>query len=166
MTVLRYPRSALIGDLVRGSIGIAVASAPLILAEPSAWMTWVLGAALALFAAFIVAAACRARRCFGLGPSGICVLPSGAAVSWQGLDCMRLGYFSTRRDGRDGWMELRLDGDGARLSVDSRLEGFEQVLSRAARAAEERGLHLSAATRRNLEAVGIKGMGSAGNERP
>ena len=61
-----------------------------------------------------------------------------------------LDYFSTRRDGRGGWMQLRLRAGGASVRLDSGLAGFEQILERAVGAAEGRRLELSATTAANL----------------
>jgi serine protease inhibitor len=53
-------------------------------------------------------------------------------------------------------MQLWLGAGRARLSLDSRLDGFDQVVRQAAIAAAERGLELSDATAANLQALGIR----------
>ena len=69
---------------------------------------------------------------------------------------MKLSYFSTKRDRSDGWMQLSLGSTGSRtLRVDSALEGFYDIVERAARAAETAGLPLSVATLANLRSMGI-----------
>jgi hypothetical protein len=66
---------------------------------------------------------------------------------------LRLDYYSTRRDGEGGWMQLRL-GDARRtIRIDSGLEGFAELVGEAARAAARRDLALDAATLANLEAL-------------
>jgi hypothetical protein len=69
---------------------------------------------------------------------------------------MKLAYYSTRRDRKSGWMQLQLGAGRARMSLDSRLDGFEQVARQAADIASERGLALSDATAANLQALGIR----------
>jgi hypothetical protein len=69
---------------------------------------------------------------------------------------MRLAYYSTRRDRREGWMQLDLRSGWSRLMIDSRIEGFTELVMASAKAAERRGLALDAATSVNLEALGIK----------
>ena len=78
-----------------------------------------------------------------------------STIQWAELDQMRLAYYSTRRDRRSGWMQLDLGAGGAKVRLDSRIEGFDQVVRRAAAVASERGLALSEATWANLQALGI-----------
>ena len=69
---------------------------------------------------------------------------------------LKLSYFSTKRDRSDGWMQLAVRSAGGRaVKVDSSLEGFYDIVERAARAAETTGLQLSLATRANLRSMGI-----------
>ena len=69
---------------------------------------------------------------------------------------MKLGYYSTRRDRKSGWMQLELGAGRARLSLDSRLDGFDRLVRFATAAAAERELELSEATAANLSALGIR----------
>jgi HEAT repeat protein len=69
---------------------------------------------------------------------------------------MKLAYYSTRRDRKSGWMQLELGAGRARLSLDSRLDGFDRLVRYAAIAAAERGLQPSEATAANLQAMGIR----------
>ena len=61
------------------------------------------------------------------------------------LDRMKLGYYSTRRDRRAGWMQLELGAGGVRIKLDSRLDGFDELVrarrdaSRPTRPRSERG---------------------------
>ena len=64
---------------------------------------------------------------------------------------MKLAYYSTRRDRRAGWMQLQLVASGIKVSLDSRIAGFDQVVRRAADAATARGIELNEATVANLE---------------
>ena len=52
---------------------------------------------------------------------------------------MKLAYYSTRRDRRDGWMQLDLRSGWSSVRLDSRIEGFAELVERAARAADDRG---------------------------
>ena len=82
--------------------------------------------------------------------------PAGAVVEWNRLDRLKLSYFSTKRDRSDGWMQLTLGSAGGRtLKIDSSLDGFHDIVERAADAAGQTGLTMSEATRANLRAMGI-----------
>jgi hypothetical protein len=78
-----------------------------------------------------------------------------ASIDWEKLDRMKLGYYSTRRDRRDGWMQLELRSGRASIQLDSRIEGFGELAEKSARAAERRGLPLDAATLANLAVLGV-----------
>jgi len=152
---LRYRRGPLCADLARAGAGAACTGAPLALATTPAWLTVTLAVLLALFAAHLAATVRRARVRIEIDERGLRLLPAGTRIAWDQLDALHLDYYSTRRDGRGGWMQLRLRAGGARLRVDSSLCGFEHLLARALFAARERGLELSPATRAN--AAGLHG---------
>lgn len=154
---LRYPASVLLGDVLRALSGMLAAAIPLALAHPPRWLAVMLLALLVLCVLYLFASLRRARCCYLLDESGIAVAPGGAAINWSALDMLRLDYYSTRRDGRAGWFELRLRSGGRALRLDSRLPGFETVLARALHAAEQRALVLAPATLANLHAMGLRG---------
>ena len=57
------------------------------------------------------------------------------------LDRLKLSYFSTKRDRSDGWMQLSVGSTGGRMvKVNSSLDGFHDIVERAARAAEAGGV--------------------------
>jgi hypothetical protein len=80
--------------------------------------------------------------------------PRGATLRWSGLRRMRLRYYSTRRDGSKGWMQMKLTGEDATLRIDSGLDGFAALARRAAAEATKRGLELPPATQANLTVLG------------
>ena len=101
--------------------------------------------------------ALRQRTRYVLGPDTLCADgPAGSMVEWNRLDRLKLSYFSTKRDRSGGWMQLAVGSAGGRtVKVDSALEGFYDIVERAAQAAETNGLELSVATRANLRSMGI-----------
>lgn len=155
--LLRYPGSVLLGDVLRALAGMLAAVIPLVLVHPPRWLAVILLALLVLSVLYLFVSLRRARCCYLLDESGIAVAPGGAAITWSTLDMLRLDYYSTRRDGRAGWFELRLRSGGRVLRLDSRLPGFEAVLARALCAAEQRDLVLVPATLANLHALGLRG---------
>ena len=157
MTRFVYPTSAMLGDYVRAAAGLVPTAAIIAMTPVGMAGGVVLGGFSLLFAVFGIRTALRhatrlemtgeALRAFGLLP---------ASISWRELDRMKLAYYSTRRDRRSGWMQLELRGGRSRVCVDSRIEGFAELVKASARAAETRGLALDAATLVNLEALGVK----------
>ena len=154
---LRYPRQTLWADYIRAGIGAVLCGLPLLLVEVNRWVELILGAGFILFGAFFVRTALRQRTRYVLGPDTLCADgPAGTLVEWSRLDRMKLSYFSTKRDRSDGWMQLTVGSAGGRtVKVDSALDGFYDIVERAARAAEAGRLELSQATRVNLHSMGI-----------
>lgn len=154
---LRYPRQTLWADYIRGAAGVMLCGAPLLALDVNRWLALVLGAGFALFAAFLVRTALRQRTRYILTSDTLCADgPAGALVEWNRLDRMRLSYYSTKRDRSSGWMQLSIGSDGGgSVKVDSSLDGFYDIVERAARAAETIGLELSPATRANLRSMGL-----------
>lgn len=154
---LRYPRRTLWADYVRAAIGVVLCGTPLLLLEVDPWVAFFLAGGFLLFALFLVRTALRHRTRYLLAPDSLCADgPAGTLVEWARLDRLKLSYYSTKRDRADGWMQLSIGSAGGRVvKVDSSLEGFHDIVERAARAAEAGGVSLSESTRVNLRAMGI-----------
>jgi hypothetical protein len=157
MTRHAYPNSAMVGDYVRAAAGFVPATTILALAAAGPVATGLLAGLAALFALFGLRTALRhATRIeatqTGLMSSG----PVSATIPWAELDRMKLAYYTTRRDRHDGWMQLELRAGGSIIRLDSRIEGFNELVERSALAAAARGLELSGATAANLNALGIR----------
>jgi hypothetical protein len=154
---LRYPRQTLWADYIRAGIGTALCGLPLLLIDVNRWVALILCGGFLLFGAFFVRTALRQRTRYVLAPDTLCADgPAGTLVEWNRLDRMKLSYFSTKRDRSDGWMQLAVRSTGGRIvKVDSALDGFYDIVERAARAAEAAHLELSVATRTNLRSMGI-----------
>jgi len=162
VSVLRYPAATVAADVCAGTAGMALCALPLSAAAPPGWLVLVLATCLALFAVFTLESCARLRRRYRVDADGLLVEPGATALRWDDLEALELRYYSTRRDGRGGWLQLRLRAAGQGLRLDSRLEDFDRVLERALGAAARRELALPAATRANLRALGVAPAPSAG----
>lgn len=161
MTRHAYPPSALLGDYLRALAGFLPAIAVLALAPVGAIGATVLGGLAALFGVFGVRTALR--HCTRVELTEAALRAWGVArecIPWNNLDRMKLSYYSTRRDGRGGWMQLELRAGSSILRVDSRIEGFSELVSASMAAAKTRGLSLDPATLANLEALSVDLRGS------
>jgi hypothetical protein len=151
-----YPASAMVGDYLRAAAGLVPVGILFATLPVGGVAAGILGSFAAIFGAFGLRTALRhgtsvemtetELRARGLWRS---------TIHWDELDQMRLAYYSTRRDRRSGWMQLDLRAGGARARLDSRIDGFDQVVRRAAEVATARGLALNEATWSNLQALGI-----------
>ncbi|WP_180282040.1 hypothetical protein [Azospirillum oleiclasticum] len=154
--VLRYPRTALLGDYARAGAGLAITALPLTLLEVNRWIALPLAAAALLFALFALRTAQRQASRLELDGRGATMHgPLGARLAWTDLRGIDLRYYSTKRDRSDGWMQLTLRGDGRRLRADSTLDGFDRLVEAAAAAAVRNGVALAPVTVDNLLAMGI-----------
>jgi hypothetical protein len=156
MSYHAYPTSALVGDYARSAAGFVPSALILALAPLGTVAAIVLGAFATLFAAFGIRTALRHNTRLELSGAGLTAAgPLPVEIRWAALDRMKLAFYSTRRDSRDGWMQLELRSGWRSLRLDSRIEGFRELVACAARAAVARGLPLGDTTRANLAALGI-----------
>jgi len=165
----RYPVAGLVGDYGRGLAGLLLTGTPLVLLSVTVWVAVPLGLAGTLFSAFLLRTAVRQRTVLhhdeagltAIGPLGRIGLVepfSGLGtrrVVWRDLHGLRLHYYTTRRDGTDGWMVLILKAPGTAIRIDSGLPAFDDILQQAVAAAQARELRLGVATEQNLQALGF-----------
>lgn len=153
MSRLAYSRASVVADVLRAGAGVLLTGTPLVAADPARWLAVLLGALLVLFTAYLWHTLSRLRQRFDLQDEALHVVPGNITITWSDLDEMHLDYFSTRRDGRAGWMQLRLRAGDQSVRVDSGLMQFQSLLERAVRAARERELELTPTTAANLAEV-------------
>jgi len=152
-----YPASAMAGDYMRAAAGLAPTLFILATVSLGDVTTAVIGGFAAIFAAFAIRTALRHGTSLEMDENGLRAAGlRRTVIPWGGLDRVKLAYYSTRRDRKSGWMQLQLRAGRSRLSLDSRLDGFDQLARQAARVAAERGVALSDATAANLQALGIR----------
>lgn len=156
MSEYRYTTAALRGDLIRAGIGFVLCATPIALVSLETWLALLLATAAGLFVLFGVRTGLRRSVRVAIDEAGITATGmTSARLSWDDLQRFKLSYFSTRRDRSNGWMQLNLRGPSGRLSVDSNLEGFEDVCARAFHAATDNDVELSSASLRNLAELGL-----------
>ncbi len=154
---LRYPRQTLWADYIRAAAGAGLCAGPVVALDVNRWLELVFGAGFLLFGTFFVRTALRQRTRYILSAETLCADgPAGALVEWNRLDRLKLSYYSTKRDRSGGWMQLAVGSAGSgTVRIDSALDGFYDIVERAAQAAQANGLELSPATRANLRSMGI-----------
>lgn len=150
----RYTGRALRGDYAKAGIGLAITVPPLAIAEPGPVAMAVLGTLALLFAYLGIRNLRRQASRFLLSEAGLRRGRDG--IAWRELERLRLRHFGSRKGAPgSGWMELRLAAGGARITVDSELDGFLAIARAAHGAALDRRLVLDAATRANFRALGL-----------
>jgi len=163
MSELRYPAASLRGDYVRAGLGVTLSLAPAVAVPLASPVNYLLLPAALLFMVFGLRTWQRQQSRVVIDRQGISLFRTGqVSLAWQGVRSVRLSYFSTRADRREGWMQLTLTGDDPQQSqglrkirIDSSLDGFEQVARCAAATVRMNDLAVNTATRANFEALGI-----------
>ncbi len=156
MSTHHYSSAALRDDYLRAGLGFALTSGLGALARGEPIALGVLGGCALLFLAFGLRAWRRQSTAIELSDEGIST-SGGRCVTlrWRQLTAVKLRYYTTKRDRTGGWMQLRLSARGRRLSIESTLDGFVEVVRRSAREAVANHLPLDTATCSNLIALGV-----------
>ena len=164
MQVYRYPASTLSGDYLRGGVGLVVAVGVLSSQPDSTAVTMVFALLGLFFSFFLLRTFQRQVTKVALSEEEIARADFWTrAITWAGLERVKLRYFGTRRERRmdgdgmpaGGFMQLTLKGDGRSMTFESNLEGFEMIAWRAARAARENGVSIDPTSAGNLLAIGV-----------
>ena len=157
IAVYRYARNAVIADGFRALAGLIVTFGPLAVFNVGSVMVYILGGLGALFIVFGFRTLLRHLTHVEVSAGGIRVVnPFVRAIRWRNLDGLSLSYYTTRRDKLDGWMLLKLKGNGSVLTLDSSLDGFGGIVRRALEAARANKVALSPSTLMNLPSMGIE----------
>lgn len=157
-----YPASAMIGDYLRAAAGLVPTGAIFATMPVAPVAAIVLGGFALVFGIFGLRTALRHNTSIEMTDTGIRahgLVANGLVdrtIAWDELDRIKLSYYSVRRDRKSGWMQLELAGGGTRLSLDSRIAGFGEIVRRAVEAAAGRHLQVSESTATNLEALGVR----------
>jgi len=157
VTDFRYDTEALRADYRRAGAGLVLTGVPLAVIHDEPIAVLVVGALFALFAVYGLRTWARGKSSVALDETGITVdgPRQRRRLAWTDLSRLRLKFYSTRRDRSGGWMQLRLEGAGGPIALESTLDGFEEVVERAYRAARDNDLRFDRATRYNLLALGL-----------
>jgi hypothetical protein len=157
MTVYRYPLSALSGDYMRAVVGLIFSVGILLTAPPNTTVTVIFLALTAIFAVFGVRTALRHVTKIAVSDQGIAWAAIWQRVlHWEDIDKVKLRYYGNRREQKrgKGWMQLTLSGGGQTLTMESTVEGFDDITDRTARAVRQNDVEIDPATAGNFHALG------------
>ncbi len=158
MSLHRYPPRTLMGDYARSSVGLMLTFPPLTMFSPTTLITIALVLVGCLCGFFLLRTIERHRTIVYVDDDHIAVRGlMTASVAWETVEKLELSYYSVKRDRSGGWMQLTLRNATTTVKVDSRLEGFVEIVRRAARVAREQNVRVNPVTRANLAALRITG---------
>lgn len=169
-TIHRYPWPRLRGDYIRAAIGFALCLWLLSVAFGNFWPALIITGPTLAFAIFGARTWLRHTTVLTVTADGVAGRPSGVialpwhsfALPWNGLNRVKLSYYSTRRDKSEGWLQMTIATPTRKWSCDSNVEGFDRLARLAFDAARRNGLALSDTTMTNFNALGIATDDAAG----
>ena len=145
----------MLSDCLVSGGGLALTLSPLVMFDLPSVTVWILGLLSLGFALHGLGVMRRHRTRVETDEEGLRFSPPRRRIAWNEITRFGLRYFSTRRDGARGWMELKVASPAATLRVDSRLERFDDLVGLAWQAASRCGVEPDLTTRVNLEALGM-----------
>ena len=156
MSSHHYPAKTVMGDYIRGGIGVAVCGGLLAATQNFTVFHYLLVAGLLLFGGFAFRTWQRHQTAYELSDEGIWANgPMSKVVRWSEITDIHLKYYSTRKDRKEGWFQLTLRGGTGKISIDSNLEGFDTILAACARIFRVNRLELSESTAENFTVAGF-----------
>lgn len=155
LSIHRYPASTLLSDGFRAVFGVTATLLPLAFLDIAWPVMLVLGGLGAIFLVFAFKVAEHGLSSIELSDHGISRRGAMApSLAWRDLRALKLAHFAAPRRPSDGWYQLTLKGDDGALKVESTIDGFDEIVAAAAKAAEAIGLGLDPATSENLKGLG------------
>jgi hypothetical protein len=152
-----YPRRAQTAAYLRSAAGLIMIGIPITLGDPGVTASIILGAIALAFAIYGARAWLRGKGRVHISNVGISIAgPLPSAIAWENLTDVKLSYYSTRREGTGGWMQLKIVGGAKKIIIESTLDGFSDVTHQAIAEAQARRIELSPSTRNNLRPLGIQ----------
>lgn len=157
MSIARqYPLSSLYGDYIRAAIGVGFCSLPLSFVNDSPVLLTILTAVLLLFVGFGAKTALRHLTVIETDDEGIIANgPLGRRIAWRDIDKVALKFYSTQRDTKEGWMQLTLYGATKKMTIESTLNGFDEVADSVIQAGFRNNAQMDETTMENVTAMGI-----------
>ena len=154
MTEHSYRPLSLLGDYFRSAVGLILCIVPMTMIEGNRIVTTIFGCGTAIFLYYGIRTFIRHRTRVEISDHGIAVHgPTRRALSWDSVTKVRLRYFAPRKKKFGGWMQLDMAGDGGRISIESKIDGFKDIAARAEAAARVNGLALDDASAANFNAL-------------
>jgi hypothetical protein len=148
--VIVYPPAYFIRAYFRAVTGLAGALGAWYAIPASGTVSLVCGVVAGAFALYAVQIRLRQLSAVRWDGEGVHLEgPLPRSLQWSELREVRLAYYSTRRDGENGWMQLKIRGKSGVLRVDSDADGFDRLVITSLHHAGRLGLDVTAVTRHN-----------------
>mgnify|MGYP004000567467 FL=1 len=158
MKSFKYPTCSLRGDYLRATVGLLVTVGLLIAATKITIFQYLFAAGAILFLGFFLRTAQRHLTVFHIANGTLYAQgPFGSSIQLCSVTDIQLRYFSTRKDrnGEGGWFELTIKCSKSKISIDSTITGFEQIMQTCKNIIQENKLTPSETTVDNFSSAGF-----------
>lgn len=151
-SIHRYPIASLVFDGVRAAFGLIVTLGPLAILDVAWPLEWILFALALIFLGFTCQLMAQALTSLELSTDGISRGgPLEQTLTWSDLTFLKLSHYAAPRRASEGWYRLTIRDTRGVLKVNSTIDGFDDILAAAVRAADRGGLALDPATDDNIK---------------
>ncbi len=152
-----YPHRILIKEAIKGLIGVVGSFVIVFVFKPTPYIGWPVAAAGLLFLMYLGQQVSRYFLRLHVDDTGLIQDLPGLrkAIRWSELKDMRLNFYPQSKGASQGMLVLILKDGRSRIKLDSTVDHFPTVLSRAAEAARKSGFALHPTTEENLEQLGL-----------
>lgn len=153
-----YPFLGILADYARAVVGLGVCAVPFLMGIHRTLVTYMFAVLICLFVGYGARTVLRHFTRFEVGDEGLAVnLPKRRGFAWKDVDFVRLRFYSLKRDRKRGWLQLVIGAGATRISMESTIAGFRDVLDQAVAAAGRNGIVLDETTAANLESLSADG---------
>ncbi|MEQ1753493.1 MAG: hypothetical protein ABL973_05110 [Micropepsaceae bacterium] len=157
---LHWKKSAVLGDIARGSVALALSLAAAISFTGTLSVTLVCTGLAILFASYVVHCALKLFSAVVIDDEGVRIerrpLPP-RHIPWSAASSFEVRHFSLGQFRKKSLMDMKLKGDGHTVLLDDGLENFPKAVQSVWSAVRARNIGISETTRANLAATGCVG---------
>ena len=162
MQVFKYNKKGLVFDMMRATLGLIIVLPALFLNQGNIYINIVLGSLSLLFFSFAIYICIRAQIRFILHSDHLQVrnglLQIEKAVFFRDINKVALHYYSTRKDKKNGWLQLNIRYKNKKLRIDSQINDFSDLVETIIEKMpddQKAQLELDDTTIDNLQSMGI-----------
>ena len=151
----RYSLASLAGDYFRSCIGLALTALPASQLPSNSVGLWLLSGFAVMFAALALHTLRRQTTRIVMTDDEIELSPGGGSIKWKEVREVKLSYYSTRTDRKNGWMQLTICSGNRKVRIDSRIDSFQTMASTVLDHTRHSNVLLSETSSSNFEALGL-----------
>ena len=154
---LAYPDGMLIRESLKGLAGGLTSAAIIVFLRPTPYLGWPIGFVGLLFLMYFGQQLSRRYLRLHMDDTGLIheLLGFRKTIRWSNIRDLRLNFYPQGKGNIQGTLVLTLKDGASRIKLDSALDHFPTVLSRAAQAGRDAKIEFHPTTAENLSSLGL-----------